>query len=124
MAPIKWATCTANPEAAALSTPPKSHVVVDTRPMAAAGSLPKLPTMAASIYCITIDDSCAMIAGALSCAVSVSCWRQVMGLPSLMSCSKAFSVAIFGSGVPPMGTIYGAKLRNNCLTGKKKRLAP
>ena len=65
-APMRWATCTEKPEAAALSSPPKSHVVVDTKPIAAEASAPRLPTIDASIYCITIDDNCATTAGTLS----------------------------------------------------------
>ena len=56
-APMEWATCTEKPVAAAEQVPPKSHVVVETKPMEAAALAPKLPTMAASIYCMTMEDN-------------------------------------------------------------------
>lgn len=49
LAPIRWATCTENPVAAAVHTPLKSHVVVDTSPMDAEAFAPRLPTIEASM---------------------------------------------------------------------------
>ena len=51
-APILWATCTEKPVAAEVHIPQKSHVVVDTRPIDAEASAPRLPTIDASIYCM------------------------------------------------------------------------
>ena len=53
-APMRWATCTLKPTDAADSIPPKSQVLVDIRPIAAEASAPRLPTMEASMYTITI----------------------------------------------------------------------
>ena len=53
-APIRCATWTLKPTDAAERIPPKSHVLVDISPMAAEASAPRLPTMEASIYTITI----------------------------------------------------------------------
>ena len=55
--PIKWAICTAKPDAAALQMPPNNQIVVDTSPIEAESSAPRHPTIDASIYCITIDDN-------------------------------------------------------------------
>ena len=49
LAPIRWATYTENPVAAAVHTPLKSHVVVDTSPMDAEAFAPRLPTIEASM---------------------------------------------------------------------------
>ena len=54
---------------AAEHTPMNSQVVVDTSPMDAEASAPRLPTMEASIYCIVMDEIWAMIDGKLSWAV-------------------------------------------------------
>ncbi len=56
LAPTLWATCTEKPVAAALSNPQNSHVVVETRPMEAEASAPRLPTIEASIYCMAMAD--------------------------------------------------------------------
>ena len=53
--------------------------------MEAEAFAPKLPTMEASMYCMAMDDSCAMMAGALSKAVSRSCCPHVSFRPSRMS---------------------------------------
>ena len=53
-APTRCATCTLNPTDAAERIPPKSHVLVDIRPIAADASAPRLPTIEASIYTITM----------------------------------------------------------------------
>ena len=63
---MQCATCTAKPVDAALHKPENNHVEVDTSPMDAEALAPRLPTMAASMYCITIDDNWATIAGILS----------------------------------------------------------
>ena len=65
-APMSCATCTENPIAADMQIPPMSHVEVLTRPIAAVASLPRLPTMAASMYCMTVEVISASIAGILS----------------------------------------------------------
>lgn len=96
-APMAWATCTENPVAAAEHDPLNSHVVVDTSPMAAAASAPRLPTMAASMYCIRMDDNWAMMAGTLSIRVSCSCWRVVIGSPWRMRASReSVVIALMG----------------------------
>ena len=64
-------------------------MVVDTNPTEAACIAPKRPNIEASIYCIKIDESCAMMAGALSMAVSSNCCRIVMGDWLRMSASKS-----------------------------------
>lgn len=56
-APMAWATCTAKPVDTAEHRPLNSQVVVETSPMEAEAFAPKLPTMAASMYCITMDDN-------------------------------------------------------------------
>ena len=47
--------------------PPSSQVLVETRPIAADAFAPRLPTMAESMYCITMEEICVKIAGMLSC---------------------------------------------------------
>lgn len=88
-APIRWATWTENPVDAALITPQNSQVVVDTNPIEADALAPRLPTMDASIYCMAMDDNCAIIAGKLNNAVSLSCCLRLMLLPSRIIASKA-----------------------------------
>ncbi|MDE6257506.1 MAG: hypothetical protein K2M53_03890, partial [Muribaculaceae bacterium] len=73
------------PTVAAEQTPQKSQRLVETSPTAAEGSAPKRPTIAASIYCIKMLDSCAMIAGHARRAVKDSRWRNVNGCPDDMS---------------------------------------
>lgn len=75
--------------AAAEHTPPKSHVVVETSPIEADASAPRCPTIAASIYCMTMDESWAITAGTLSNTVSRIRWANVIGLPSRIRASKA-----------------------------------
>lgn len=89
-APMAWATWTEKPVATAEQVPPKSHVVVDTKPMEAAAPAPKLPTIAASIYCMTMEDNCAMMAGMLNFHVKLNCWPNVMGWPLRISASRSF----------------------------------
>lgn len=69
LAPNRCATCTANPAETAEHSPMNSQVVVDTSPMDAEALAPRLPTMAASMYCMVIDEICAMMEGRLNCAV-------------------------------------------------------
>ena len=79
---MRCATMTENPTTNALHSPPNSHVLEATSPMAAEASRPSCPTMAASMYCMTIDEICAKIAGKLSCNVSAVCCRRASGRPS------------------------------------------
>lgn len=71
-APMLWATCTEKPVVTAEQMPQKSHSEVETRPTEAELSAPSRPTMAASIYCIIIDDNWAIMAGHDSFSVSAS----------------------------------------------------
>lgn len=64
--------------------PQKSHSDVETRPMAAAGSVPRRPTIEASIYCMMMLDSWDRIAGRASLAASDSCCLNVLARPSCM----------------------------------------
>ena len=93
-APIWCATCTEKPVAEAVQTPQNSHVEVDTSPMDADASAPRLPTMAASIYCITMYETCARTDGMLSLAVSSSCCRRLICLPSRMRASRASVLSV------------------------------
>ena len=68
--PIRWAIWTENPVAQADRIPQKSHVDVETRPMAADASAPRLPTIDASMYCMAMAEIWATIAGKLKSAVS------------------------------------------------------
>ena len=63
LAPIRCATWTEKPLPQAPQNPPSSHMQVDTRPMDAPAAAPRWPTMDVSIYCISTEDSCAMMAG-------------------------------------------------------------
>ncbi len=65
-APTNCATCTANPAATAMPIPLISHVVLATSPIEAEASAPSEPTMPASIYCMTIDEISARMAGTLN----------------------------------------------------------
>ena len=53
--------------------PFRSHVLVETRPMAADAFAPSLPTIAESMYCMTMVVICVRIAGRLSRKTSASC---------------------------------------------------
>ncbi len=68
-----WATCTENPMVTAEQMPQKSHREVDTSHTEAELSAPSRPTIAASIYCIIMLESWAIMAGHESLAVSLSC---------------------------------------------------
>ena len=96
-APTKCATCTVNPIATALHNPIISHVEVETRPIEAEASAPTLPTMAASIYCMAIEENCATMAGILSCTTSESCWRNVIVLPSRIIRNRRSTFALCAS---------------------------
>ena len=84
-APRKWETITKKPVAQAVVSPPNSHVVVETMPIDAEASAPRLPTMEASMNCIKIDDNWEMMAGILNCTVSMSCCPSDIGCPSCTS---------------------------------------
>lgn len=87
-APKQWATWTEKPMEAALSSPPKSHVVDSTRPMDADCRAPRLPTMAASMKNISTDDSWASIDGILISMMRRSFSRLVIARPSRMYASS------------------------------------
>lgn len=65
-APICCAPCTEKPDAAAIHSPPNSHVLVDTIPIEVEASAPNPPTIAVSIYSIMMEVSCAGMAGMLN----------------------------------------------------------
>ena len=94
---MRCATCTEKPVAAAEQMPENSHVVVDISPMDAEAFAPRLPTMEASMYCMAMDDSCAMMAGPLSRAVSRSCCPHVSFCPSRMSDRRKSVLPLFCS---------------------------
>ena len=81
-APVRLAICTVKPVPAAMQSPPSSHVLDDTRPMAAPSPGLRRPIMDASIYCITIPEICASIAGILSRTISESCCGVESAAPS------------------------------------------
>ena len=72
-APENCATCTENPVTAAVHHPPSSHVELETKPMEAEALAPRLPTMAASMYCIMVVLSCARTAGTLKLTTICNC---------------------------------------------------
>lgn len=78
-APIRWATWTEKPVAREMHMPPSSQVEVDTRPMEAEALAPRLPTMAASMYCMAMELICARMAGTLSVSTCTNCSLQVSG---------------------------------------------
>lgn len=71
-----------------------SHVALAIRPTDALGLAPKLPSIEASIYCMSIDESCAKIAGRDNWAVSASCCLVVKLSPSRI---RESSFWVFGS---------------------------
>ena len=77
-APMSWAIWTEKPAAAETQTPPKSHVVLATRPMAAVALAPREPTMAASIYCMAMPLISARMAGTLRRSTSPICCQRVV----------------------------------------------
>ena len=94
-APTAWAICTVNPVVTAMHSPPNSHVVDETSPMAPDAFAPRRPTMDASMYCMTMDEIWARIAGMLSLTVSPICWDAVMDFPDIMSFSKFSLLLIY-----------------------------
>ena len=92
-APMRWATITEKPTTSARHNPPNSHVLEATRPMEAEASRPNCPTMEASMYCITMEEIWARMAGILSCSVSLVCCRRVRVCPSRSDRSR-FCLAI------------------------------
>ena len=70
--PSRCATCTEKPMVSMEHTPQNSHRLLFIRPTDALASAPRRPTIEASIYCITMVDSCAIIAGAARRAASES----------------------------------------------------
>ncbi len=85
LAPRRCAACTEKPIVNIEHTPQNSHRLLFIRPTEADSSAPRRPTIEASIYCIRIVDSWAIIAGADSLAVSAICWRRLMSAPSCIS---------------------------------------
>ena len=75
-APMRCAVCTQKPTISARHSPPNSHVVDATSPMAAEAFVPSEPTMDVSIYCMMMEETCARMAGTLSCATSPICCRS------------------------------------------------
>ena len=63
LAPIRCATCTEKPLPQAPQNPISSHMHVDTRPMDAPAAAPRCPTIDVSMYCISTEESWAMMAG-------------------------------------------------------------
>ena len=101
-APIRWATCTEKPVDAAAQSPQKSHVVVDTNPIEAEAFAPRLPTIAASMYCMTMAESWVTMAGTLNATVRRSCSPDVIGRPSRIRASR-WSVFFFFSFMYVLG---------------------
>lgn len=94
--PMRWATCTENPCAAAIANPPKIQVVVETRPMEAEGLAPRLPTIDASMNCSSTDATCAIMAGPQRYIVSRTCCPSASGSPSrILPKSISLLAAIF-----------------------------
>ena len=94
-APIRCATCTLNPTEAAERMPPNSQVLVDMSPIAADASAPRLPTMEASIYTITIYESWASMEGILSRTIKASRCLHDNDLPLRTISSNIASVFIY-----------------------------
>ena len=105
-APIRWATCTEKPVDAAAQSPQKSHVVVDTHPIEAEAFAPRLPTIAASMYCMTMAESWVTMAGTLNATVRRNCSPDVIGRPSRIRASR-WSVFFFFSFMYVLGLFDG-----------------
>ena len=84
LAPMKCATCTENPSDAAWASPPMSHPVVSTSPMAAEAFAPRWPTIEASMKNMTVADICARMEGILRLTMSHSFSLWLIGRPSRM----------------------------------------
>ena len=89
-APMRWAVWTQKPTVRARHRPLSSHVLEATSPIAALASRPRWPTMDESMYCIAMDDSCARMAGILSCNAIVVCCRSVSSSPFRSAASRSF----------------------------------
>jgi hypothetical protein len=70
--------------------PMKSHVEVVTKPIDAEAEAPKLPTIEASMYCMTIEEICAMIAGTLSMTANRNCIMRLTGCAPRMVSVRVF----------------------------------
>ena len=88
------ATCTEKPAETAYVMPPSSHVLVDTKPIAAEAFAPSEPTMAESIYCITMVVICVKIAGRLSTQTSFTCGFSSCQLIFFMSLSPFLQIPL------------------------------
>ena len=106
-APMRCATCTEKPWESAMQKPLQSQVLVDTRPMDAAGAAPRLPTMAASMNSSTTEASCARMAGPQRKSVSLTLSPRERGAP-LRIPSRSMSLV-------RAEDISQAKLRRNFL---------
>ncbi len=80
-APSLWATWTENPIVSIEHTPQNIHRLLFIRPTEADWSAPSLPTIEASMYCMRMVESWAIIAGPDSLAVNANCCRSVMLSP-------------------------------------------
>ena len=81
--------------------PPKSQVVVDTRPMAAVALAPREPTMAESMYCMAIELTSARMAGTLRRSTSCICRHSVGDASGASHSLQSISFAINTSLCPP-----------------------
>lgn len=64
--PLAWAACTVKPVVRAAHSPPNSQVTLATTPAAAAASAFRWPSMAASMYCMTTEETWAHMDGSES----------------------------------------------------------
>src|SRR5699024_2686478 len=100
-APMRWATWTEKPVAAAAHRPLSSQVLLDTSPMAAEALAPRLPTMVASMYCMAVAEIWDSTAGMLRRMTACSWPRRVsvanrVGADMGSSCGYD-SLALFGA---------------------------
>ena len=91
-APTRCATCTEKPAANAPESPPKSQMVVETRPTAEALVVLRCPSIAASIICMAMIEKCAIIAGMAKSTVRRSFCRSVISLPASLTRAKSSSL--------------------------------
>ena len=87
---MRWATITEKPTISAWHKPLKSQVLEATRPMDAEASLPRRPTMEASIYCMAMEESWARMAGTLNCSVNRICSGSDNESPARKTASRSF----------------------------------
>ena len=80
-----------------MQKPLHSQVLVDTRPMDAAGAAPRLPTMAASMNSRSTDASCARMAGPHRNSVSRTLSPSERGAPERIFSRSMSLVAAIGS---------------------------